>query len=489
MGSKHSSIWLGLSLPHVMKAFLIALSMILTWLICIQQGGGYSTAGVMSAMLFMTEKHSGAQLIRFIARIFATLLGGGVTFIIAQYYLSDILLFSGVVASIVVCFTFLASFYRIIYPNIAYIFSVAGLTICFCAFPTTYNISIETLNDIIIARVAGISVAIAVCAFVSTAFYTSVNDSKVIEEAKKFEEQTLQFVRKSFISEESLDYLYSLRSKAESILRQNTELAALSWLNFRTTEKLTQRQLKHLLFLLSLLIRINQLAGEMLSNNQFSKLKKILANTELSKDFLSSSFKKLSLPKELCQLLLEFVSLRESSFTFSYHKLTILAYKSNWYYAWHNAIRCALGLSLVLIFWYCTGWDKGANCMMITGTLFVMFASLPIPPKTGVLVFLAGHFICAIFAYILLFGVMPSVVHPCVLFAIIAVILWLFAYKHITSKMPMSIIYMFIILFWPVYLDMGNIPSFDELGFINGAIANILGGVAVGLSYILIETS
>lgn len=160
--------------------------MVATWLICIQQGTGYSSAGIMSAMLFMTERHSGAQLTRFMFRTIATLLGGSVTFMVAQYHLSDTLVFSAIAASAVVAFTLFASFHRMINPNIAYIFSIAGLTVCFTAFPTTYNPSIETLNDVVIARVVGMLVAIVVCSVISSAFYSPKTDAQVQGELKQY---------------------------------------------------------------------------------------------------------------------------------------------------------------------------------------------------------------------------------------------------------------------------------------------------------------
>lgn len=462
--------------------------MMVTWLICIQQGSDYSSAGIMAAMLFMTERHSGAQIVRFGLRTIATLIGGSVTFMVAQYHLSDTLVFSAIAASAVVVFTMFASFHRMINPNIAYIFSIAGLTVCFTAFPTTYNPSVETLNDVVIARVVGMLVSIGVCSLISTAFYSPKTDGQVQGELKQFKEGVMRQVRRPFLSGGDIEALEGLKSLGASLLRQYTEVMVLNLFNFKSQDRMTSYELKYFLLFLNQLSQLNEVVTRELSEEQKLALNKLFSKDDIgSLDLQSQVTECCDVSAEMLEKLSAFITSRELIKSGEIPSSTTAIYKANWRVAWRNTARSALGLTLLLTFWYVNGWDKGANSMMIAGTLYVMFASLPIPPKVGALVFLVGHLICATFSYIILFAVMPSVAHPAVLFITIGVFLWVFAYKHITSPMPVAVIYMFVIMFWPVYLDLANVPLFDEVSIINSAIANLSAGVFVRFSYLLVD--
>lgn len=258
--------------------------------------------------------------------------------------------------------------------------------------------------------------------------------------------------------------------------------------NFKSQDRVTSHELRHSLLLLNQLSQLNQVATRELSEEQRLELNKLFATEDIGcLDLQNRVSQYCDMSDEILDKLSEFIVSRQMIISGDIPSSTTVIYKANWRIAWRNTTCCTLGLSLVLAFWYVSGWDKGANSMMIAGTLYVMFASLPIPPKMGALIFLVGHLICATFSYIILFVVMPSVTHPSVLFITIGVFLWVFAYKHITSPMPMAVIYMFVIMFWPAYLDLANIPLFDEVSFINGAIANLLAGVFVRFSYLLVD--
>lgn len=476
------------SVSHIKKAFLISLAMIVTWLICIQQGSDYSSAGIMAAMLFMTERHSGAQLVRFGLRTMATLFGGSVTFMVAQYHLADTLVFSAIAASAVVVFTMFASFNRMINPNVAYVFSIAGLTVCFTAFPTTYNPSVENLNDVVIARLVGMLVAIVVCGLVSALFYSSKIDEQVQEELRQFREGVLGGVRRPFLTGSDVASLEGLKNLGASLLRQYTEVMVLNFFSFNSKDKMTSYELRYYLMFLEQQGQLNEVAARELSEEQMLELNRLFLHGDIGNVELQDRVAECcDVSVEMLEKLSAFITSRELIKSGEIPSSTTAIYKANWRVAWRNTARSALGLTLLLTFWYVSGWDKGANSMMIAGTLYVMFASLPIPPKVGALIFLVGHLICATFSYIILFAVMPSVAHPAVLFITIGVFLWVFAYKHITSPMPVAVIYMFVIMFWPVYLDLANVPLFDEVSIINSAIANLSAGVFVRFSYLLVD--
>ncbi|UJF18723.1 FUSC family protein [Vibrio sp. SS-MA-C1-2] len=464
--------------PNLKKAFMVSTAMIITWLLCIQQGSGYVSAGVMSAAMFMAEKNSGSRFNRVLSRSVATILGGATVLFIGEFALVDAFVFNTLVIVIVALFTFLAALNKGLNPYIAYVFAMAGLTVCFTGFPTTYNPSLISLWNNTLPRLMGMFVAIIVAEVVSGIFTRGKPNNEFAIKEQQQKNLIRQLMRKPlYMGDDKTQFFTKLSADAKALYLQYADIRTLAYL---LSNKFDIKKQGYL-YILQFIKQTNTLNN--LLDSELSEQDKIKFNL-----YFSLMNKAQSVEKTITDLKREFTfSLKAQQHLEMFldtasqiqklennQKPKEIFQTLNWKLAFKNSLRCFLTLMIISFFWFSSDWYKGANTMMLAGTLCVMFSALPIPGKAGSMLFFAGHFLCVIVAYILEFFIMPGVIHPSVLFAVVGVYLMITTYKMNTIKGPLSMIFFFMMLFWPAYTDLANIPGFNEESFINTAIANLL---------------
>ncbi|UJF19896.1 FUSC family protein [Vibrio sp. SS-MA-C1-2] len=468
----------------VRQAIRVGVASMICWLMSMEQGSSFATSSIISSVIFLQELNNGARLSRITSRLLGTTTVSIFLISISGLVFIDIYLYN-IIIVIALTITGMLAFLFKHRTYFGSFFSIQGLTLCFVGFPSTFNPTIMSMWDHGFARTTGVFIAIVTVELVMALIPIRKSNQSHID-TNQLHQNMLSFARHRLVNN-NIDYKepIEINKKLLHLSKSISEYSIFSTLGMGVTS-VTKTQIDNAIELLSLIESINNDDYRDLSQIQIDQINQYFSRV-LNNQESNINTQLLDIPKPIkkkCQRITRLLNKELKTETGNYFETLFLAlnYKETMIYG----LRAFSTLTLITLLWQFGQWELGASVMMIAGTFFVMSATIPAPSLMLNKAAFAGHLLTALLMFIVQFGLMPMIHSPFVMLISMGILTAYLTYKAKTTGPLVGILYFFITISWPAYLNLNNVMTYDISSYINGSMANLFGIIFVVISFILI---
>ena len=149
-----------------------------------------------------------------------------------------------------------------------------------------------------------------------------------------------------------------------------------------------------------------------------------------------------------------------------------------------SALRAAVGFSISMLFWQQSGWPSGIDAVIFATVSSALFAAAPSPTKT-IIGFMQGATLGGLLGFFCAYYIQPGAQDFTMLCLSLAPFIlfgtWLTTQpKHAGMGAGM-------LIFFLSYAAVGNVYAFDYVGFLNGMAGGLIGCAIAAATYMIID--
>ncbi|MBW7984370.1 FUSC family protein [Enterobacillus tribolii] len=453
----------------------------------------------------------GGVISKSIGRILGSLLGAGVSMLIAGQCLNDPWLFTFYICAWLALCTYISNHYQ---NNVAYAFALAGYTAAIIAFTTIDTTDSMEIFDIAQARVCEVITGLLCGALMMMILPSTSDGNTLLVSLRRMHQRLLEHATMLWQPETTLQMRTSHEGIISQILTMNILRIQAFWShhhfrrNNATLNFLLHRQLRVISVISSL--RRMMLNWQDRPDNLQDTLQALLLELQdpgtnkyrlakiLSQIYPDDPFNYRQRAfwlrlRYFCWLYLQSsrwlqrVEQASPVETLAPPKVTALARHTDSTEAAYNALRTFLCLLLGCAFWITTQWSNGAGALTITAISCVLYSSVATPINTLMTLF-KSMALLSIGCFVLKFGLMVQIDDFWVFCAFMfPILLTMQLFKQ--QQLKYAALWGQIIVYMGSFLSITNPPSYDYQDFINDNLAKLCGIMLAALAFQILRPS
>ncbi|GEA50796.1 hypothetical protein VIN01S_16000 [Vibrio inusitatus NBRC 102082] len=476
---------------HYLSALRIALSIMLTWIAALQFDLPASTAAMSAAAISLIPSR-GEFFIKALGRVVGTLMGFVAVIFICAPFSGDSYHFVYVVIGVIIVGSIGISLSR---GSFRYSWPIFNLTVASICFPIINSLSLDTIIDSVINRGGAILISVICSILVQAVIPSEKSTSNYVKTKAKLDDE-LTILLSSFMTNDiynnAVKFMSSIRGYKKSV---NTIKSDPTYYDIK--ELIINPHYYYLL--LYKLISLNQFAVKSdIDDGKISEFRDLSIQTFKSQDSTDVVEFINNLEESTSADVKSFTDVaRDFTDTLTHKKSPnniLLAIRCYFAFlnvpavalAFVNALRVFIALMCINEYSVSTQWDFGYQAMMNTAISLSMLMFVPIPNFKALKYQFITKLGCILFALFFNFSIMPSIDNPIVYFTVNLLLIYVYSLVYMNSN-RFKLIGMYYLLFWSIFIDSSNIPSYDFSHFINQSTAVLLSLIVCTIMHLLIS--